>query len=119
MSPLSPVVLIAAALVSSPALWGGLVEQTTPMSVALTRYLLCIVLCWAALGLVVTLVGPPPRPERAEGAGTGGTGGTEGAEAGGRAEGSAGAGSTEGTNSSTSSGSTAGASREPAGSQAR
>ncbi|HET8716283.1 MAG TPA: hypothetical protein VFM50_00910 [Nocardioidaceae bacterium] len=119
MSPLSPVVLIAAALVSSPALWGGLVEQTTPMSVALTRYLLCIVLCWAALGLVVTLVGPPPRPERAESAGTGGTGGTE---AGGRAESSAGAGSPESTNSSgstDSSGSTAGASRETAGSQAR
>jgi hypothetical protein len=71
MSPLSPVVLVAAAVVSSPALWGGLVEQTTPMSVALTRYLLCIVLCWAALGLVVTLVGPPPRPEReAQGAST-------------------------------------------------
>jgi hypothetical protein len=86
------------------------------MSVALTRYLLCIVLCWAALGLVVTLVGPPPRPERAEGAGTGGT------EAGGRAESSAGAGSTESTNSSgstDSSGSAAGASRETAGSQAR
>ncbi len=71
------------------------------MSVALTRYLLCIVLCWAALGLVVALVGPPPRPEPAEGASP------EGAETGERAE------SRVGTSS------TGSATREPAGSEAR
>lgn len=64
MSPLSPAVLVAAALVSSPALWNAVVEGTTRPSVALTRYLVSIVLCWAALGALAMLVGPPPKKEQ-------------------------------------------------------
>jgi len=57
---LSAPVLLGAALVSSPALWRGLVDGGSA-SVALTRFLVCIGLCWAALSLVTALVGPPPR----------------------------------------------------------
>ena len=51
MSPLSSGVLGAATLVSSPALWLGLVDRTLPLDVALTRYLV------ALAGRVVTEVG--------------------------------------------------------------
>ena len=66
MSPASGVVLGAAAVVSSPALWLALVEGTMPVDVALTRYLLAVVVCWAALSLVTTLAWPTPRPQEAE-----------------------------------------------------
>jgi hypothetical protein len=62
--PLSLPVLAAAALVSSPALWRGLVEGGSA-SVAVTRFLVSIGLCWVALSVVATLVGPPPRAEPA------------------------------------------------------
>ena len=63
--PLSLPVLAGAALVSSPALWRAL-DGTGAPAVALTRFLVCLVLCWAALSAVATLVGPPPRAEPAE-----------------------------------------------------
>ena len=63
MSPLSMPVLGGAALVSSPALWRALVEGSTPTEVALTRYLVSVVICWAVLAFVSMLVGPAPRPE--------------------------------------------------------
>ena len=69
MSPLSTGVLGAAALVSSPALWLSLVDQTMPLDVALTRYLVALGLCWAALSLVATWAFPDPgtvRPPRTE-----------------------------------------------------
>lgn len=66
MSPLSPPVLGAAVLVSSPALWGALVDGSTSTSVGLSRFLVALVLCWLALGLVAALVGPPPGNEPAE-----------------------------------------------------
>lgn len=66
MSPTSGVVLAAAAVVSSPALWLALVEGTMPVDVALTRYLLAVVVCWAALSLVTALAWPTPTPQEAE-----------------------------------------------------
>ena len=66
MSPLSPQVLGAATLVSSPALWLGLVDQTLPIDVALTRYLVALVLCWAALSLVATWAFPDPGSAQVE-----------------------------------------------------
>jgi len=73
-SPLSTGVLGAATLVSSPALWLGLVDRTLPLDVALTRYLIAVVLCWAALSLVATWAFPdagsvkPARVNAEEGA---------------------------------------------------
>lgn len=64
MSPLSLPVLGGAALVSSPALWRALVDGTTPVEVALSRYLVSVAICWAALAFVAMLVGPAPAPER-------------------------------------------------------
>jgi hypothetical protein len=58
MSPLSGKVIGAATLVSSPALWLALVDRTLPLDVALTRYLVALVLCWAALSLVATWAFP-------------------------------------------------------------
>lgn len=61
MSPLSGKVIGAATLVSSPALWLALVDRTLPLDVALTRYLVALVLCWAALSLVATWAFPDAR----------------------------------------------------------
>lgn len=63
MSPVSLPVLGGAAVVSSPALWRALVEGTASTEVALTRYLVSVLVCWAVLGLVAMLVGPAPKPE--------------------------------------------------------
>jgi hypothetical protein len=65
-SPLSAGVLGAATLVSSPALWLGLVEGSLPLDVALTRYLVAVVLCWAALSLVAAWAFPDPRSVEVE-----------------------------------------------------
>ena len=66
MSPLSAGVLGAATLVSSPALWLGLVDRTLPVDVALTRYLVAVVLCWAALSVVATWAFPDPGSVKLE-----------------------------------------------------
>ena len=50
-------VLLGAALVSSPALWSGLVGQA-PLEVGLSRYLTAVALSWAALTVVAMLIGP-------------------------------------------------------------
>jgi hypothetical protein len=63
VSPLSLPVLGGAALVSSPALWRALVEGTASTEVALTRYLVSVVICWAVLAFVTMLVGPAPQPQ--------------------------------------------------------
>lgn len=57
-------VLLAAALISSPALWSGLIGQGT-LQLGLSRYLMAVALTWAALSVVVILVGPV-RPQRDE-----------------------------------------------------
>jgi hypothetical protein len=64
VSPLSARVIGAATLVSSPALWQALVDRTLPLDVALTRYLIALVLCWAALSLVGAWAFPDPRAPR-------------------------------------------------------
>jgi hypothetical protein len=68
VNPLSTKVLGAATLVSSPALWLALVDRTLPLDVALTRYLVALVLSWAALSLVATWAFPDPGsvPVRSE-----------------------------------------------------
>jgi hypothetical protein len=66
MSPLSSGVLGAATLVSSPALWLGLVDRTLPLDVALTRYLVALVLCWAALSVVAVWAFPEPGSVKVE-----------------------------------------------------
>lgn len=70
LSPLSTGVLGAATLVSSPALWLGLVDRTLPLDVALTRYLIALALCWAALSVVAAWAFPDPgsvKVDRAKG----------------------------------------------------
>jgi hypothetical protein len=60
MSPLSPAVLTGATVVASPALWACLVDQTMPLDVALTRYLIAFAICWALISLVADLAFPAP-----------------------------------------------------------
>ena len=52
MSPLSPIVLGAGALVSSRAIWDAAVEQTLALDQALIRYLVAVAICWALLSLL-------------------------------------------------------------------
>jgi hypothetical protein len=61
MSPLSLPVLGGAAVMTSPALYGAFVDGTTTMETALTRFLVCAVLCWIGVSALTSLVGPPPR----------------------------------------------------------
>jgi hypothetical protein len=59
MNLASGTVLGLAALATSPALYAGLVTGELPLDVALTRYLVAIVVVWLALSAVVGLVGSP------------------------------------------------------------
>ena len=63
MSPLSAPVLGGAALVSAPAWWSTFVQGVDPASVALTRFLVSLLVCWVALEVVSMLVGPAPVVE--------------------------------------------------------
>jgi len=60
MIPLSGGVLLAAAVIASPALWLSLVEQTMPIDVALTRYFIALGVAWLALSVLADLVTPGP-----------------------------------------------------------
>lgn len=60
MSPLSGSVLIGAAVVASPALKASLVDQTMPLDVGLTRYLIAVVICWVLISVVAELAFPAP-----------------------------------------------------------
>lgn len=66
MIPLSGWVFAIAALLTSPALWSSLVEGRMPLEVAITRYLVAVGICWAALSVVVGLAFPPPGAARAK-----------------------------------------------------
>jgi hypothetical protein len=66
MSPLSAPVLLIAALVSGPALWGAFVDGSTSLQTALVRFLVCTVLGWVGLSIVSMLVGPVQRPRPVE-----------------------------------------------------
>jgi small neutral amino acid transporter SnatA (MarC family) len=68
MSPLSAPVLAGAAVISSPALWDAFVEGSTPLTVALVRFLVSLLVCWVALEAVGMLVGPAPRKEPSDNA---------------------------------------------------
>ena len=63
MNLASAPVLGLAAVVSSPALYMGLVTGDLPIDVALTRYLVAVVVVWVGLSALAMLVGSPPRPE--------------------------------------------------------
>lgn len=68
MSPLSGGVLSGAAVVASPALWST-VNGTMPLDVAITRYLVALVICWVLISLVAELAFPAPgsvRPKAEE-----------------------------------------------------
>lgn len=65
MSPLSAPVLGGAALLTSPSLLNVL-QGVSPVSVALTRFLISVGFCWMALELLSTIVGPAPRPQPAD-----------------------------------------------------
>ena len=68
MSPFSTPVLGSAALVTSPALWDAIVEQSLPLDQALVRYLVAVAICWCLLGLLAEFaLKPPPRSEPAAG----------------------------------------------------
>jgi hypothetical protein len=66
----SGTVLGLATLAASPALWQSW-TGALPLDVALTRYLVAVVVVWAALSVLVMLVGSPPRPTAPPGAATG------------------------------------------------
>lgn len=58
MRPISGGVLVIAALLTSPALWAGMVDGTMPIDVTLTRYLLACAVCWVVLSVVADLIWP-------------------------------------------------------------
>lgn len=58
MKPISGGVLLVAALLTSPALWAGVVDGTMPIDVTLTRYLIACAVCWVVLSLVTDLIWP-------------------------------------------------------------
>ncbi|WP_426242385.1 hypothetical protein [Nocardioides sp. LHG3406-4] len=68
MSPLSPMVLGAAALVTSPAIYDTVVEQSLPLDQALIRYLVAVAICWALLSVLTEFALKPPPAARAAGA---------------------------------------------------
>ncbi|MBJ7358599.1 hypothetical protein [Nocardioides sp.] len=57
----SGTVLGGAAAISSPALWASL-HGELPVDIALTRYLVSVIIVWAALSTLVAMVGDAPRP---------------------------------------------------------
>lgn len=65
MSPLSAPVLGGAALLTSPSLLNVL-QGVSPVSVALTRFLISVGFCWMALELLSMIIGPAPRPQPAD-----------------------------------------------------
>lgn len=60
MSPLSGWVLSAATVVASPALWSTFVDQSMPLDVALTRFLIALPVSWLLISLVAELAFPAP-----------------------------------------------------------
>ena len=66
MSPASFPVLGLAAVAASPALWNGLVTRTLPVDQMLVRYLVAVAVVWAALSVLLMLIGSTPQPEPVE-----------------------------------------------------
>ncbi|MDT0200782.1 hypothetical protein [Nocardioides sp. AE5] len=65
VNPASPPVLLAAALVVSPALWQAFVVGDLPMGTALTRFLLAVVASWVVLSVAISLL-PERKPAHRE-----------------------------------------------------
>lgn len=63
LSPVNGVVLTAAALVASPALWLCLVEGNLELHDALLRFLIAVPLCWGGLNVLATWFLPDRSPE--------------------------------------------------------
>ncbi len=78
MSPLSPMVLGSAAVVTSQAIWAAAVDQTLALDQAIIRYLVAVAACWALLTALTEFalkpapMSTPSRSGDAE-AGAGGT----------------------------------------------
>ncbi len=64
MSPFSAPVLGGAALVSAPS-WWNVVQGLSPVTDAMTRFLVCVAIAWVALELLAAFVGPAPTPSSA------------------------------------------------------
>lgn len=60
MSPFSGMVIGAATLVASPALWLSMVDGSLPLDVALGRFVIALVASWVAISLVVEFALPTP-----------------------------------------------------------
>ena len=58
MSPVSPQVVVAAFVMSSPVFYQALVAGTAPLDFALTRFLIIWVVTWVVVSLVVDLLFP-------------------------------------------------------------
>ena len=69
MSPFSAPVLGGAALVTAPT-WWNVVQGTSPATDAMTRFLICVAVCWVAFELLAAFVGPAPAPTAGESAAT-------------------------------------------------
>jgi hypothetical protein len=61
VSPFSAPVLGGAALVTAPSWWHAL-QGTSPAADAVTRFLVCVAICWVAFELLAAFVGPAPQP---------------------------------------------------------
>ena len=62
LSPISGVVLLIAAVLASPALWGAFVEGSIPVDAALLRYLIVVGITWACLSVISTFAWAPRKP---------------------------------------------------------
>ncbi len=65
MNITSRAVLVAAALVASPALFHALVTGTVTMDAAAQRYGIAVLAAWVALSALSMMVGPVIRPAAA------------------------------------------------------
>ena len=69
MSPLSPMVLGSAALVSSQAIWAAAIDQTLALDQVLIRYLVAVAICWALLTALTEFALKPSPMSTANGSG--------------------------------------------------
>ncbi len=69
MSPLSPMVLGSAALVSSQAIWAAAIDQSLALDQALIRYLVAVAVCWALLSALTEFAFKPSPAATVPGSG--------------------------------------------------
>ena len=56
LTPFSPGVMFTAAIISAPALWSAFANGTMEIDVALTRYLITVLIVWALLSAAKSYV---------------------------------------------------------------